>query len=186
MQGLTFHARASTKFTPPLCRTPLRQKAGRPRSLSRMPNEDSGFDVISLCFRHVIRRFICIRLLGRHLMPLTTPSPRRSLPRLLNAAARGGLEPPPTRRLRRAYLHLPHSMEERFHFYISSPSFLRDTPLVHESERGCGSATPMIVIRGQPQRILAYRGQSSDLGCCKPSAPRLPAPLDDEREVLDQ
>ena len=141
MQGLTFHARASTKFTPPLCRTPLRQKAGRLRSLSRMPNEDSGFDVISSCFRHVIGRFIFIRLLGRHLMPLTTPSPRRSPPRLLNAAARGGLEPPPTRRLRRAYLHLPHSMKERVHFYISSPSFLRDTPLVHESGHDNSSAT---------------------------------------------
>jgi chorismate mutase/prephenate dehydratase len=45
-----FHAKASTKFTPPLCRTPLRQKAGRLRSLSRMSNEDSGFDVIISCF----------------------------------------------------------------------------------------------------------------------------------------
>ena len=133
MQGLTFDARASTKFTPHRCRTPLRQKAGRRSSLSRVPNEDSGFDGISSCFRHVIGRFICIRLLSRHMMPLTTPSPRRSPPRLLNAAARGGLEPAPTSRLRRAYLHLPHSMKERFHFYISSPSFIRGTPLVHYS-----------------------------------------------------
>ena len=133
MQGLTFRARASTKFTPPLCRTPLRQKAGRLRSLSRMPNEDSGFDVISLCFRHVIRRFLCIRLLGRHLMPRTAPSPRRSPPRLLNAAARGGLEPAPTSRLQRAYLHLPHSEKNQFQNYITSPTFRRGTPLVHES-----------------------------------------------------
>ena len=162
MQGLTFHARASTKFTPPLCRTPLRQKAGRLRSLSRMPNEESGFDVISSCFRHVIGRFICIRLLGRHLMPLTTPSPRRSPPRLLNAAAQGGLEPAPTSRLRRAYLHLPHSMKERFHFYISSPSFLRDTPLVHRLERGDSSAIPVVVSRRESRRIQAFRDPPCD------------------------
>ena len=186
MQGLTFHARASTKFTPPLCRTPLRQKAGRLRSLSRMPNEESGFDVISSCFRHVIGRFICIRLLGRHLMPLTTPSPRRSPPRLLNAAARGGLEPAPTSRLRRAYLHLPHSMKERLHFYISSPSFLRDTPLVHDSEYGSSSAGPMIFVRHKSPRTLACREQSLCSRCCRRSSPRHPVPSDDEREVLDQ
>src|SRR6266545_4282874 len=38
-----------------------------------------------------------------------TPFPRRSPPRLLTGAARGGLLPPPARRQRRACLHLLHS-----------------------------------------------------------------------------
>src|SRR3954453_2161152 len=37
-------------------------------------------------------------------------SPGRSPPQLLTKAAPGGLEPPPTRRLRRTYLHLPYSL----------------------------------------------------------------------------
>jgi hypothetical protein len=110
----------------------------------------------------------------------TTPSPRRSPPRLLNAAARGGLEPAPTSRLRRAYLHLPHSMKERFHFYISSPSFLRDTPLVHESGGDDSSANSVIVVRPQSRKNLAFQDRSFDSGYCKPSPLRLSAIGDDE------
>jgi hypothetical protein len=39
--------------------------------------------------------------------------------------------------------------------------------LLHESERGCGSATPMIVIRGQPRWIRACRAPSSDSERCR-------------------
>jgi hypothetical protein len=40
-----------------------------------MPNEESGFDVISSCFRHVIGRFTFVRLLNRHLTPYDAFSP---------------------------------------------------------------------------------------------------------------
>jgi hypothetical protein len=44
---------------------------------------------------------------------LAAAFPTRSPPRLLNAAAVGGLEPPSERRLRGAYPHLRHSTAER-------------------------------------------------------------------------
>jgi hypothetical protein len=51
------------------------------------------------------RRFACARLSHPHMT--------QSLPRLLTEAAHGSLKPPPTRRLRRALLHLSCSMANK-------------------------------------------------------------------------
>jgi hypothetical protein len=39
--------------------------------------------------------------------------------------------------------------------------------LLHESEHGCGSVTPIIVVRGQSRRVQACRDPSSDSGRCR-------------------
>ena len=69
-----------------------------------------------ICFRRFISGIACARLRDPHL-PRSKARlfPRRSPPRLLTAAARGGLQPSPAGRLRRAtrppaqLLHLRHS-----------------------------------------------------------------------------
>jgi hypothetical protein len=60
---------------------------------------------------------------------IATPFPRRSPPRLLTGAARGGLKPPPAERLRRAYLHLLHSYAQsaEHRSTSASPSCARGT-----------------------------------------------------------
>ena len=57
-----------------------------------------------------LQRFTCVRLHGPHLTGLARLFPTRSPPRLLNAAAVGGLKPPPARRLRGTFPHLLCSM----------------------------------------------------------------------------
>jgi hypothetical protein len=80
----------------------------------------------------VRQRFTCVRLSHPHM----TQSPPRlfhdvSPPRLLSEGAHGCLEPPPPKRLRRALLHLSHSM--------TLPRLRDTTPtsdiLRHRSER---------------------------------------------------
>jgi len=57
------------------------------------------------------QRFTFVRFPEPHLTRSCTPfNQQRSPPRFLTAAACGSLKPPPTGRLRRAYLHLPYSM----------------------------------------------------------------------------
>ena len=58
---------------------------------------------------------VCLRSSPRYLpdRSLAAAFPTRSPPRLLNAAAVGGLEPPSERRLRGTYPHLRHSTAER-------------------------------------------------------------------------
>ena len=69
---------------------------------------DPGFDDIdTLSTLH--QWFTHARLLDPHLTPSRAPFPQRSPPRLLTAAARGGLRPPPAGRSRRAYLHHQHN-----------------------------------------------------------------------------
>ena len=83
---------------------------------------DPGFDdAATLSTLH--QWFTHVRLLGSHLTPSRAPFPRRSPPRLLTDAARGGLRPPPAGRPRRANLHLQHSTASKDPiFYIEPPS----------------------------------------------------------------
>jgi hypothetical protein len=68
---------------------------------------DPGFDDTAT-LSTLQQWFTHVRLLGSHLTPSPAPFPRRSPPRLLTAAARGGLRPPPAGRSRRANLHHQH------------------------------------------------------------------------------
>jgi hypothetical protein len=69
---------------------------------------DPGFDDAAT-LSTLPQWFTHVRLLGPHLTPSRAPFPRRSPPRLLTAAAHGGLGPPPARRSRRANLHHQHN-----------------------------------------------------------------------------
>ena len=60
-------------------------------------------------FRHVISGSLSLISLILTWRDLVTPFPIRSPPRLLGAAAMGGLKPPSERRLRGTYPHLHHS-----------------------------------------------------------------------------
>ena len=70
----------------------------------------SGFDATGYCFD--TSTAVHLRSTPRPLPDRVSapPFPTRSPPRLLNAAAVGGLKPPPARRLRRTFLHLLCSM----------------------------------------------------------------------------
>ena len=75
---------------------------------------DPGFD--DTCTLSTFQQwFTLVRLLGPHLTPSRAPFPRRSPPRLLTAAARGGLRPPPAGRSRRAYPHHQHDTASKDH-----------------------------------------------------------------------
>ena len=105
---LTFRTKAWSSFAPPTCRMPLGPYQGIPRA-------DPGGRVTPR-FWHRLTAFdtsAAVRLRS----PLSTvPAgiivlafPQRSPPRLLTAAACGGLRSAPDRRTRRALLHLSYS-----------------------------------------------------------------------------
>src|SRR5262245_33756988 len=107
-QVLTFHTKAWSSFAPPTCRMPLGPYQGIPRA-------DPGGRVTPR-FWHRLTAFdtsAAVRLRS----PLSTVPdgiivlafPQRSPPRLLTAAACGGLSSAPDRRTRRALLHLSYS-----------------------------------------------------------------------------
>ena len=116
-QVLLFHASACDELTPPLHRTPPGQPPGCllahgcPKDgpafipgTMRFP----GFDVI-------VPRFDASAVVHSRSSSRRSPDrsrrpfPQRSPPRLLTAAACGGLGSPPDRRSRRAFLHHRHS-----------------------------------------------------------------------------
>jgi hypothetical protein len=124
-----------------------------------------GFDVTRfLSTRH--QWFAYARLRDPHL-PRSTARlfPRRSPPRLLTAAARGGLRPPPARRPRRAtrpekdrLLHLLHSTASSdLIFYIQPPSTFVFTPSVENQERRPGSAAAWGVVHGRAEYLQNER-----------------------------
>src|SRR5439155_23529924 len=96
----TFHTEAQTKLAPPPCRTPPGQSAGT-RQAHPEPARQARFRCRPYCFD--------TSSVDRSRSPswptpdtLTgAPSPRRSAPRLLTDAPRGGLRPPPAERPRR-------------------------------------------------------------------------------------
>ena len=116
-QVLLFHASARDELTPPLHRAPPGQQAGSPLAESTPSGRafvpgvlrSPGFDAIvpPIDASAVVHSRSSSR---RTPDPLSAGlSPRRSPPRLLTGAARGGLGSPPARRTQRAYLHHWHS-----------------------------------------------------------------------------
>ena len=98
--------RARALFTPDAAGAVSRSPPG----LSQDRIHSPGFDII-LSISTLPQGFGFTRLHDPHLtQSLPRLFPRRSPPRLLTGAARGGLLPPPARRQRRACLHLSHSI----------------------------------------------------------------------------
>ena len=96
----TFHTGAQTKLAPPSCRTPPGQSAGTrqthpgPARRARFRCRPYVFDASSVVRSRSPSWPTPDALTG-------APSPRRSAPRLLTGAPRGGLRPPPAGRPRR-------------------------------------------------------------------------------------
>ena len=97
----TFRTRAQAKLTPPPCRTPPGQSAGS-RQAHPGPSHQTRFR------RRLFQPFDTSSVDRSRSSSWPTPDalkarlfPRRSPPRLLTAAARGGLQPPPAGRPRR-------------------------------------------------------------------------------------
>src|SRR5437867_863923 len=110
-QVLTFHGKACLKVMPPIYRLPPAQYSGLPQAPPR--DWKRPWFRQRLAFSIRLQRFACAHLLETY---LTRSAPRlfplRSPPRLLNAAAGGGLKPPPERRLRGTFPHLSHSIAQ--------------------------------------------------------------------------
>src|SRR6202008_1206407 len=130
-QVLTFHTRAWLSFAPPTCRMPLGQASGFPRA-------DPGGRVNPRFWHRLIlfRPFIdgslplaSLNLGCRKRVPAFT---QRSPPRLLSAAACGGLSPEPDCRPRRG-LHLSYSYAPRFGRAMLAP---------HAPRRPCHTDRP--------------------------------------------
>jgi hypothetical protein len=140
----TFRTEARTTLAPPPCRTPPGQSAGTRQARPGAPKHPRFRCHLSLSTRH--QWFACAHLRDPHLPRLGATFPRRSPPRLLTAAARGGLRPPPARRPRRATrpttpwpLHLLHSTASGdLVFYIQPPSTFVFTPVDEHQVRGTG------------------------------------------------
>ena len=111
-QVLTFRTRAWSSFAPPTCRMPLGQASGFPRA-------DPGgrgtprFRHRLIGFRHFCSGSLALASLDRACRNLVPAFPQRSPPRLLPAAACGGLRSAPDHRTRRALLHLSYSCAPR-------------------------------------------------------------------------
>lgn len=91
------------------------------------PSHRPGFDTVFVISTRD-QRFTCVRLSGPHLtQSLPRLFHRRSPPGLFTPAARGGLKPPPARRLRGALPHLWQSIARRS-LLPSRPTHVRDTP----------------------------------------------------------
>jgi hypothetical protein len=107
-QVLTFHTKAWSSFAPPTCRMPLGQYHGIPRA-------DPGGRVTPrfwhrlIRFRHFCSGSLALAFLDRACRNLVSAFPQRLPPRLLPAAACGGLRSAPDHRTRRALLHLSYS-----------------------------------------------------------------------------
>ena len=107
-QVLTFHTKAWSSFAPPTRRMPL----GPSQAISRA---DPGGRVIPRFWHRLIRfrRFrsgsLALASLDRACRDHVPAFPQRSPPRLLTAAACGGLRSVPDHRTRRASLHLSYS-----------------------------------------------------------------------------
>ena len=132
----TFHTGAQTKLAPPPRRRPPGQYSGIPQAHPG-PSKQARFrSHRSLSTRQ--QWFALARLPGPHLPRSTARRfPQRSPPRLLTAAACGGLQPPPEGRLRRTTsptgrpLHLRYStaLIDR-NFYSGSSSRFVFTPWI--------------------------------------------------------
>jgi len=149
----TFRTGARTELAPPSCRAPPGQSAGsrqahpgtscRPRFWCLL----CSFDTSSVVRFRSPSRLTPAALTARLF-------PRRSPPRLLTAAARGGLQPSPTGRLRRAtrptvrLLHLRYS--SAFRLLRPSTSSLLQHPW-HTQDR----APPLELHRPQLARATA-------------------------------
>ena len=129
-----------------------------------------GFDV-NLFLRHVISGSLALAFVIHTCRAHGATFPRRSPPRLLTAAARGGLRPPPAQRPRRAtsqqrqLLHLLHSTAFRIRiFYIQPPS-----TFVAHLWTSSGRVRRMIgrfFFRGECKRVCSARcAGRSPLGC---------------------
>jgi hypothetical protein len=120
-----------TRLMPPPCRAPPGQSSGTRQAHPAANNQDHGFDTSSNVTTRQ-QRFGFTHLPGPHLTPLRAPFPHRSPRRSSANAACGGLKPPPEGRLRRANLHLPHSIDSR---RSSLPTC--ETPFIVRGTRYC-------------------------------------------------
>ncbi len=124
----TFPIEAQVKLAPPPCRTPPGQSAGT-RQAHHGPELQARFR----CHLPVSTRrqwFTHVRLLDPHLTRSQARRlPQRSPPRLLTAAACGGLRPPPAGRPRRVTRHQRRAPSSSMQHRISNPSFYIESPL---------------------------------------------------------
>jgi hypothetical protein len=118
----TFRTRACIEVTPPPCRMPPGPSTGTPRACPavtippRFRHHPYAFDT-SLA----VHLRSSLRLSPDRVSPDLFPT--RSPPRLLSAAAVGGLEPAPARRLRGTCPHLSCSMAARKNSSFLAPSW---------------------------------------------------------------
>jgi hypothetical protein len=106
-QVLTFRTKAWSSFAPPTCRMSLGQSQASPELI---PEEGSPPVLTSPNpLRHFCSGSLALASLDRACRILVPAFPQRSPPRLLTAAACGGLRSAPDCRTRRALLHLSYS-----------------------------------------------------------------------------
>ena len=142
----TFHTRARTKLAPPPCRTPPGQSAGSrqahpgPVLQTRFRRHLSGFDTSSVDRLRSPSWPIPDALDG-------APCPQRSPPRLLTAAACGGLRPPPAGRPRRTTNPTGRPLHLRCSTASISPIFYIDLLLRFVFTRGPTAFTERPALR---------------------------------------
>ena len=107
-QVLTFRTKAWSSFAPPTCRMPLGQSQGIPRAHPGGRVTPRFWHRLNR-FRHFCGGSLALASLDRACRNLVPAFPQRSPPRLLTAAACGGLRSAPDCRTRRALLHLSYS-----------------------------------------------------------------------------
>src|SRR5262249_15523816 len=120
----TFHARAADQAHVAYVPDTTRQISGHPPGFSRDSPRRPGFDVTPILLTTLQQRSHPRDCAPSSWSPpdaSRAPFPRRSPRRSSANAARGGLEPPPAGRLRRANLHLSHSTTSRNPAYINQP-----------------------------------------------------------------
>jgi hypothetical protein len=118
----TFHARAADQAHVAYVPDTTWPVSGHPPGSSRDPLRRPGFDAPSISITTLQQRSHPRDCAPSSWSPpdaSSAPFPRRSPRRSSTNAARGGLEPPPAGRLRRANLHLSHSTASRNLAYIN-------------------------------------------------------------------
>src|SRR5215471_11657983 len=124
-QVLTFRTTAWSSFAPPTCRMPLGQSQASPELIPEEGSPPRFWHRLNR-FRHFCGGSLALASLDRACWDLVPAFPQRSPPRLLTAAACGGLRSAPDRRTRRALLHLSYSC---------APPILASALVTHDPKR---------------------------------------------------
>jgi hypothetical protein len=176
----TFHTGARTKLAPPPCRTPPGQSAGTRQAQSRA-GQAARFRCRLSQFSTRHQWIAHARLLGPHLTRSRRALlPGRSPPRLLTAAARGGLRPPPAGRPRRTtdLSARPSISDAAPHQSLRSSTSTSSAFVAHPAQPAFSQKAPVPdhpTVRTGPDRaprarIFMPRGASAPPGPSSPGA----------------